>query len=161
MYASAMKFCGAMELCGIGYPTNQPIDHSWPEVESQMKAQNAGVLVAITRGHKPAEGEFMLDKGFAPVYTFKNPRTGTVATVWIKDFTGDGKEVTKLPDVLKVDVNHPPGLGGLVNRARTLTFANEVVDLPTAWLDTPRTFLYDAPVASTSLPTPVESDVPF
>lgn len=98
MYASAMKFCGAMELCGIGYPTNEPIYSSWDDILAQVKAQKAGLLVAITRGHKPIEGEFMQEKGFAPVYQFTNPRTGTVATLWIKDFTLEGMPVTKFPD---------------------------------------------------------------
>jgi hypothetical protein len=98
MYASAMKFCGAMELCGIGYPRGQPVDHQWPEVLEQVRAQKAGVLFAITRQFNPEEADFCRDKGFAALYQFKNPRTGTIGTVWMKDFTGEGEFQTKVPE---------------------------------------------------------------
>ena len=141
MYASAMKFCGAMELCGIGYPTSQPIDHDWPAVLKQIDAQGCGLVVAITRGHKPAEAEFMIDKGFAPVYQFENPRTGTIATMWIKDFTKEGQFKTELPPQIVVQARGAPtaapiaaptaGLSSTAairERARCLDAARQVID---------------------------------
>lgn len=101
MYASAMKFCGAMELCGIGFPRGEPMDKQWPDVEAQMAAQKAGLLVAITREIHPQEEELMRTKGFAPVYRFTNPRTGNVGVLWIKDFTEAGSAVTKLPESIQ------------------------------------------------------------
>jgi len=97
-----------MELCGIGYPTNQPIDHDWPAVLKQVEAQGCGLLLAVTRGHKPAEAEFMIDKGFAPVYQFENPRTGTIATTWLKDFTKEGQFKTELPPQIVVQARGAP-----------------------------------------------------
>src|SRR5512139_736436 len=109
MYASAMKFCGAMELCGIGYPRGQSYDQPWPEIEAQVAAQRAGLLVAITRDRDPEEANLMRAKGFAAVYQFTNPRTGNPATLWIKDFTGCGGPVTKLPKTVAW-TGGPPGL---------------------------------------------------
>ena len=89
MYASALKFCGAMEVCGLGFPQGMPIDFQWPDVIAQAKAQRAGMLICYTRAHKPAEAEFMEAKGFIPASpTFENPRTGSVCQMWIKDLTG-------------------------------------------------------------------------
>jgi hypothetical protein len=110
MYASAMKFCGAMELCGIGFPRGEPVDHQWPEVLEQVRAQKAGVLFAITRSFNPEEADFCRDKGFAALYQFKNPRTGTIGTVWMKDFTGEGEFQTKVPESI-------PWTGGPPQRA--------------------------------------------
>lgn len=83
MYASAMKFCGAMELCGIGFPCSEPMDHDWPAVEAQIKAQNAAQVIAYSRDHKPEEAEFLQSKGFVSVSLIRNPRTGTLARLWI------------------------------------------------------------------------------
>lgn len=98
MYASAMKFCGAAELCGIGHPRSEPMDYQWPDILAQVAAQKAGLIVAITREQNEQEARLMKDKGFAAVYKFTNPRTGNVGVLWIKDMTGTGGPVTKLPD---------------------------------------------------------------
>lgn len=144
MYASAMKFCGAMELCGIGYPTNEPVDYHWPQILEQVKAQNAGVLFAITRGHKPAEAQFCLDKGFTAVYQFTNPRTGTVATIWLKDFTNNGEWQTKIPEWLNT------ALTGLTIPAAV----QPPLAPPLQWeLDEPVLLRYNAPVAEASTPS--------
>jgi len=116
-----------MELCGIGYPTNQSADYNWPDVEKQVKAQKAGVLIAITRGHKPVEAELMVEKGFAAVYQFTNPRTGTRATIWIKDFTQDGEAVTTLPEHIIVPERAPS-----VIRAITPSF--NAASVPRCWV---------------------------
>jgi len=105
VYTSSMKFCGAMELCGIGYPQGEPMDYEWPAIEEQVKAQKAGLLISICREHKPQEAQLMRDRGFAPVYKFTNPRTGNVGVLWIKDYTGAGGPVTKLPE--RIDVGPP------------------------------------------------------
>lgn len=107
MYASAMKYCGMMELCGIGYPTNKPIDYQWPEILEQVKAQKAGALIAVTRGFKPEEADFCKTQGFAAMYQFKSPRTGTISTVWIKDFTLEGSACTKIPESIPWTGNPP------------------------------------------------------
>lgn len=83
MYASAMKCCGAMELCGIGFPRDQPIDYQWPEVLAQVAAQRAGQLICYSRDFKPEESEFLLSKAFTKVSSFINPRTGNALTLWV------------------------------------------------------------------------------
>lgn len=171
-----MKFCGAMELCAIGYPRAEPIDYDWGAVVKQMEAQNAGVLIAITRGHKPEEAEFMRTKAFIPLYEFTNPRTGTRATVWLCDMTTSG--------TLKVTAHEPAhelsesaGAGGglsntilydpellrlrglaLTHSARTCRDSESPRDwtqTPRDWvLDLPANFTYNGPVASTPPSTP-------
>lgn len=83
MYASALKCCGSMEVCGLGFPQNQPIDHEWPDVMKQATAQKAGQLICYTRDHKPQEAEFLLTKAFTKVSTFTNPRTGNILHLWV------------------------------------------------------------------------------
>jgi hypothetical protein len=83
MYASALKCCGAMEVCGLGFPRDMPIDHSWPEVLAQAAAQRAGQLICYTRDFKPEEGEFLTSKAFTKVCSFANPRTGNVLSLWV------------------------------------------------------------------------------
>lgn len=83
MYCSAMKFCGAMELCGLGFPRGEPMDHDWPACEAQIKAQNAAQVLAYSRDHKPEEAEFLRSKGFQEVSELRNPRTGTMARLWV------------------------------------------------------------------------------
>lgn len=100
MYASALKFCGAMELCGLGFPRGEPADHDWPDVEKQIAAQKAGLVIAIARESQPEQSEMLKTKGFVPVYSFTNPRTSNVGVLWIKDTTGSEGSVTRLPQYI-------------------------------------------------------------
>ena len=86
MYASALKFCGAMEVCGLGFPRDKPIDYQWPDVLAQAAAQNAAQLICYSRDHKPEEAEFLRSKGFLEVYSLRNPRTGSSCRLWIYTF---------------------------------------------------------------------------
>jgi hypothetical protein len=173
-----MKFCGAMELCGIGYPRSEPADYQWPDIEAQVAAQKAGLLVAITREAQPHEAELMKTKGFAAVYKFTNPRTGNVGVLWIKDFTGAGGPVTKLPEVLYIPPpspmpeTNPNSWAGLRERVRMATNAvvnYPAIDVPSiveppfpSWyddggsefLDRPSTATYTGGVGSDSDPEP-------
>lgn len=98
MYASAMKNCGAMELCGLGFPRDVPMDTPWVEVMEQVKAQKAGVMLAWSRAHKPIETEFLHEQGFTPLWQFTNPRTESQLTLWLKDFTGEGvRKIEPIP----------------------------------------------------------------
>ena len=81
-----MKFCGAMEVCGLGFPRDKPIDYQWPEVLRQADAQNAAQLICYSRDHKPEEAEFLRSKGFIEVYQLQNPRTGSLCRLWIYTF---------------------------------------------------------------------------
>lgn len=157
MYASAMKFCGAMELCGIGYPAGQPVDHPWPDVLDQIKAQKAGLVVAITRGHKPEEADFCRDKGFAAVYQFKNPRTGTISTLWIKDFTEAGEWQTHIPESIPW-TGGPPTTVQYPGRLSSIRTSN--APMQSAGLDEPRVFRYtgNVPAASSSVGGPIQVD---
>lgn len=83
MYASALKCCGSMEVCGLGFPRDLPIDHSWPEVLAQAAAQRAGQLICYARDIIPEQGEFLASKAFQRVSSFVNPRTGNVLHLWI------------------------------------------------------------------------------
>lgn len=83
MYASALKCCGSMEVCGLGFPRDRPIDHSWPEVLAQAAAQKAGQLICYAREQLPEQGEFLASKAFQKVSTFTNPRTGNSLSLWI------------------------------------------------------------------------------
>lgn len=165
MYASAMKFCGAMELCGIGYPTSEPADYHWPAVIRQMAAQDAAILLAITRNHKPAESGLMMEKGFAPVYQFTNPRTGIVATLWILDFSKEGCWKTELPPQIVVNAPRPP-----VREGEVLPTYNAQWGVPetvlqdiltyrhSPMLDPARAVVYSSGVDSAS---PSEDSAPF
>jgi hypothetical protein len=151
MYASAMKFCGAMELCGIGYPRGETYDHQWPDVEAQVAAQKAGLIVSITRDRDEQEAQLMRDKGFAPVYQFTNPRTGNPATLWIKDMTGKGGPVTKLPE------NVPPPPTSLAEYSARIDAVLAEISQPrvyTGWIPVAQdnVVAYTGPVASTSSP---------
>ena len=78
-----MKCCGAMEICGLGFPQDLDIDYHWPQVLEQAAAQRAGQLICYSRDHKPQEGKFLVSKAFTKVSTFVNPRTGNSLSLWV------------------------------------------------------------------------------
>ena len=163
MYASAMKFCGAMELCGIGWPRGEPMDSVWPEVEAQVKAQKAGLIVSICREAKPEEADLMKSKGFVAVYKFTNPRTGNVGVLWIKDCTGEGSVMTRLPERIDVVASDAPPRARpparTTVRDMTVTEAIDALAAPSVWLDAPQVMAYTGYVAGTS--SPHADDAPF
>lgn len=158
-----MKFCGAAELCGIGWPRGEPMDSVWPEIEAQVAAQKAGLLISICREHKPEEADLMKSKGFVAVYKFTNPRTGNVGVLWIKDCTGEGSIMTRLPERIDVVASDVPPRARLTYRTTvrdmTMDDAIEAMSTPRMWLDSSNVGVYTGGVGSASSPEP--TDVPF
>lgn len=92
MYASAMKCCGAVEVCGIG---TTDYDKSWSEpdwsgFEAQVSAQNSGVAIAFAKDGNPKDRDQLIRRGFIPFARFVNPRTKNRLTSLILP-TGDSK----------------------------------------------------------------------
>ena len=83
MYASAMKCCGAMELCSVGFPEEKSFEDQLPEVWAQMKAQNAGILISIIREERPKDADNLTNAGFTRLLRFHNPRTGHQLGLWV------------------------------------------------------------------------------
>lgn len=93
--------------CGIGVITNFPKDsdicHCTPRAnirEAVLRSlqspemSHRGIAMAATTANQKISGEVLAELEFVALWTFKNPNSGNVVTLWMLPLT-NGKSVTR------------------------------------------------------------------